>query len=101
MEAIPSRKRDDHPLRGCIVSGESRSTTGGLSAYARMLVRELHSAGVSVTTVARFDRPEAGPMDYAAPPIGDGSPIDGIPTALVGPSPRWTPILRRLCHMTD
>ena len=101
LDAVPKRARSARPLRVCIVSGESRSTTGGLSAYARILVRELQSAGVQVTTVARFDRPEAGPMDYAAPSIGDGFPIDGIPTALVGPSPRWRPILRRLRHMTD
>jgi glycosyltransferase involved in cell wall biosynthesis len=93
--------RGGRPLRVCVVSGESRSTMGGLSAYARMLVRQLQSRGVNVTTVARFERPEAGPMDYAAPSSGVGSPIDGIPTNLVGPSPRWTPILRRLHHMTD
>lgn len=98
---IPKRLNDARPLRVCIVSGESRSTAGGLAAYARVLVRELKSAGVRVTTVARFDRPEAGPMDYAAPSIGEGSPIDGIPTRLVGPSRRWRPILRRLRHMTD
>jgi len=89
------------PLRVCIVAGESRSTAGGLSAYARMLVRELQSESVAVSTVARFDRPEAGPMDYAAPSSGDGAPIDGIPTNLVGPSPAWTPILRQLHHMND
>ena len=73
-------------MRICIVSGESRSTTGGLSAYARMLVRELRCKGISITTVARFDRPEAGPMDYAASSTSESMPIDGIPTrASVGP----------------
>src|SRR5580658_9249449 len=89
------------PLRVCIVAGESRLGNGGLAAYARMLVRELRSEGVAVTTVARFDRPDAGPLDYASPSTGDGSPIDGIPTILVEPSAPWRPILRRLCHLND
>lgn len=101
LETIPTPLRETRPMRICIVSGESRSTTGGLSAYARMLVRELRSKGISITTVARFDRPEAGPMDYAASSNGESSPVDGIPTNIVRPSRGWTPILRQLHHMTD
>ncbi len=101
LTAAANPGHDLPPLRVCIVSGESRSTAGGLSAYARMLVRELQSESITVSTVARFDRVEAGPMDYAAPSSGDGAPIDGIPTNLVGPSPAWAPILRQLHHMTD
>ena len=101
LTAVQNSAHDVPPLRVSIVSGESRSTAGGLSAYARMLVRELQSESVTVSTVARFDRPEAEPMDYAAPSSGEGTPIDGIPTNLVGPSAGWTPILRQLHHMTD
>jgi glycosyltransferase involved in cell wall biosynthesis len=89
------------PLHVCIVSGESRRGSGGLSAYSRMIIRQLLSEGVGITTVARFDRPEAGVLDYAAPSIGDGSPIDGIPTILVEPSRGWRPFLRQLCHVND
>jgi glycosyltransferase involved in cell wall biosynthesis len=100
-QTIPSSRRTDRPLKICIIAGESRATAGGLSAYARVLARELRSQGVEIATVARFDRPEAGPMDYAARATNDATPIDGIPTNLVHPAFGWTPLLRQLHHMTD
>jgi glycosyltransferase involved in cell wall biosynthesis len=98
---VISNPDGERRLRVCIVSGESRGTTGGLSAYARTLSRELQLKEVAITTVARFDRPEAGTMDYAARATNEASPIDGIPTNLVYPARGWTPLLRQLHHMTD
>src|SRR5450432_1492387 len=100
IQSILRPSRAARPMHVCIVSAESRRAVGGLAGYARMLVRELKSAGVKVTTVSRFDRAEAGPLDYAAASIGDGASIDGVPTALVQAPRLMQPVLRRLTHLT-